>query len=99
MPLLFVRGNRETAETISGVTGHLDIAPPLLHRIGFPSDGEGMFGRSVFSSGDEQYAIMRNGDIVTQFGVLNYQEAGDQPILTVRGPRVSEPEDPAKSRV
>ncbi|KUP05975.1 hypothetical protein Q73_09335 [Bacillus coahuilensis m2-6] len=53
------------AQTISDVSGQIDIRPTLLHLLGIDSKGDLQFGQDLFSPDHEDFLILRDGRFIT----------------------------------
>lgn len=51
--------------TVSNYTGQIDVMPTLLHLLGIKAQDYIQFGTDMFSEGNKDYVIFRNGDFIT----------------------------------
>lgn len=52
-------------ETFDTVGGQIDIKPTLMHLLGLSTKEDIQFGSDLFSSEHESYAVLRNGNFIT----------------------------------
>ncbi|CAM3772010.1 LTA synthase family protein [Alkalicoccus chagannorensis] len=69
--IVHIPGMEDEAETISTVGGHIDMMPTLENLIGGTPEDHVMFGRDLFSEERDDFAVLRNGNVVTDEIVYN----------------------------
>ena len=52
-------------ETFETVSGQIDVMPTLLNLLGIKEDGHTMFGNDLFAEERDDFAILRNGTVIT----------------------------------
>ncbi|MBU9714332.1 LTA synthase family protein [Evansella tamaricis] len=52
-------------ETLDTVSGQVDVMPTLLNLLGIPEGDKIMFGSDLFSEEKDDFAVLRNGTVVT----------------------------------
>ncbi len=55
----------QTGETLSVVSGQIDIKPTLLHLLGVSTKGSILFGDDLFVKNREGYTVLRDGSFIT----------------------------------
>ncbi|SDO50934.1 LTA synthase family protein [Alkalicoccus daliensis] len=63
--IIHIPGMEEEAETIETVGGHIDIMPTLVNLLGLSQDKHIMFGSDLLAEEREDFAVLRNGSVVT----------------------------------
>lgn len=58
------------SETISTVSGQIDIRPTLLHLLGIDIENQTIFGNNLFSEDREELVILRNGSFITDKAIF-----------------------------
>ncbi|WP_249871099.1 LTA synthase family protein [Oceanobacillus saliphilus] len=69
-------------ETISEVTGQIDMKPTILNLLGIETEDDIMFGNDVFAEDRKEYIALRNGDFISDdyvstLGVCYDRETGE----------------------
>lgn len=57
-------------ETISTVSGQIDVRPTLLHLLGIEVENQTIFGNNLFSDDREELVILRNGNFITDKAIF-----------------------------
>lgn len=63
--IIHIPGMEEEAETVETVGGHIDIMPTMMNLLGLSQDKNIMFGSDLLSQEREEFAVLRNGTVVT----------------------------------
>ncbi|SES18426.1 LTA synthase family protein [Salipaludibacillus aurantiacus] len=63
--IIHVPGMEEEAFTADTVGGHIDIMPTVLNLLGMPEDDHVMFGRDLLSKERDDFAVQRDGSVIT----------------------------------
>ncbi|MGJ9385375.1 LTA synthase family protein [Salipaludibacillus sp. CF4.18] len=73
-------------ETISTVSGQIDVRPTLFHLLGMEIENQTIFGNNLFSEDREELVILRNGDFITDeamfIGNTCYDKTTGEPAET-----------------
>ncbi|MCR6112426.1 LTA synthase family protein [Bacillus sp. A301a_S52] len=63
--IIHIPGMEEEAKTIDTVSGHVDVMPTLLNLLGVSEEEHVMFGRDLLALDRDDFAVLRNGNVVT----------------------------------
>lgn len=64
-------------ETMDTISGQIDVMPTLLNLLGVPEEDHVMFGNDLFSDDREDFAVMRDGTVITNEYILRNETCLD----------------------
>lgn len=82
--IIHVPGMEDEAETRDTVGGHIDIMPTMMNLLGLSQGNHIMFGSDLLAEEREEFAVLRNGAVVTDevihTGELCYDAASGEEL-------------------
>ncbi|SES30207.1 LTA synthase family protein [Salisediminibacterium halotolerans] len=63
--IIHIPGMEDEAETIDTVSGHVDVMPTLINLMGMDEERHLMFGRDLLSDDRDDFAVQRDGTVIT----------------------------------
>ncbi|SDZ16885.1 Phosphoglycerol transferase MdoB [Evansella caseinilytica] len=71
-------------ETLSTVSGQIDLRPTLLHLLGIQVDNQVIFGKDLFSEDRKELVIFRDGTFITEDAIYTsgvcYSKETEEPV-------------------
>lgn len=64
-------------ETIETISGQIDVMPTLLNLLGISENDKTMFGTDLFSSNRKEFAVLRDGSVITDDFIYSSERCFD----------------------
>ncbi|WP_416147851.1 LTA synthase family protein [Salipaludibacillus sp. HK11] len=75
--IIHIPGMEDKAETIETVSGQIDVMPTVLNLLGMPADNHMMFGRDLLSEDKDDFAVQRDGSVITDENIYTKETCFD----------------------